>query len=196
MVYPCFNSNGTNAVVVQAPTSMASTVSVAVGTQSTTYAGPYGPDFNNAWYTGSGTPLMYVAGTGSGTLPTLYGVGFNGSGVMNSTAEASAVLATGTADSSAVTEFYNAALQKDYLFVGITNDCIATVNGGTGGCVVSLDITNGFPAVNAETTALAAAGGTSGIIVDNDSSFTQASSIYYGTKTGGTLVKATQSGLD
>ena len=31
MVYASFNSNGTNAVVVQAPTSMASTVSVPVG---------------------------------------------------------------------------------------------------------------------------------------------------------------------
>jgi hypothetical protein len=87
-------------------------------------------------------------------------------------------------------------LQKDYLFVGVTNHCIATTGGGTAGCVISLDITNGFPTVNAGSTALAAAGGTSGIIVDNDSSLTQASSIYYGTKTGGTLVKATQSGLN
>jgi hypothetical protein len=80
--------------------------------------------------------------------------------------------------------------------VGVTNHCIATTGGGTAGCVIGLDITNGFPTVNAGSTALAAAGGTSGIIVDNDSSLTQASSIYYGTKTGGTLVKATQSGLN
>jgi len=195
-VYASFDSNGSNAIVVQAPTSMASTVSVAVGTQSTTYASPYGPDFNNAWYTGSGAPLMYVAGTGTGMLPTLYSVGFNSSGVMNSSAEASAALASDTADSSAVTEFYDAALQKDYLFVGVTNNCIATTGGGTAGCVIRLDVTDGFPTVNAGSTALAAAGGTSGIIVDNDSSLTQASSIYYGTKTGGTLVKATQSGLN
>jgi len=31
--------------------------------------------------------------------------------------------------------------------------------------------------------------------VDNDSSLTQASNIYYATKTGATLVKATQQGL-
>jgi hypothetical protein len=196
MVYAFFNSNGTNALVVQAPTSMASTVSVAVGTESTIYTGPYEADFNNAWYTGSGTPLMYVAGTGTGTLPTLYSVGFNGSGVMNSTANpTTAALATGTADSSPVTEFYNASLGKDYIFVGVTNNCVATA-GGTAGCVMSLDITNGFPTVNAGSTALASAGGTSGIIVDNNSSLTQASNIYYGTKTGATLVKATQSGLN
>jgi len=196
MVYASFNSNGTNALVVQAPTSMASAVSVPVGTGSTTYTGPYQPDFNNAWYTGSGTPLMYVAGTGTGTLPTLYSVGFNGSGVMNSSASAAAALAKGTADSSPVTEFYNATLQKDYIFVGVTDNCIATAGGGSAGCVMSLDITNGFPTINASTTALAAAGGTSGIIMDNDSSLAEASSIYYATKTGATLVKATQSGLN
>jgi hypothetical protein len=197
MVYAYFNSNGTNAIVVQAPTNMASTVSVPVGTASTTYGEPYGVDFNNAWYTGSGTPLLYVAGTGAGTLPTLYSDGFNGSGVMNTTANSTtAALATGMAHSSPVIEFYNPSLQKDYLFVGLTDNCIATIEGGTAGCVMSLDITNGFPTVNSNSTALAAAGGTTGIIVDNDSSLTQASSIYYGTKTGATMVKASQSGLN
>lgn len=197
MVYASFNSNGTNAVVVQVPTNMASAVSVAVGTESTIYTGPYDPDFNNAWYTGTGTPLMYVAGTGTGTLPTLYSVGFNGSGVMNSSANTTtAALATGMADSSPLTEFYNAALGKDYIFVGVTDNCIATTGGGTAGCVMSLDITGGFPTVNANSTALPAAGGTSGIVVDNNSSLTGASSIYYATKTGAALVKATQSGLN
>jgi len=166
-----------------------------VGTKTATYTGPYGVDFNNAWYTGSGTPLMYVAGTGTGTLPTLYSVGFNGSGVMNTSATSSAPLATGAADSSAVTEFYNSVLNADFLFVGVTNNCVATVQGGTAGCVMSLNITSGFPTINANTIALAAAGGTSGIIVDNASNVAQASSVYYATKTGSTLVKATQSAL-
>jgi len=167
-----------------------------VGTGSTIYTGPYEPDFNNDWYTGGATPEMYVAGTGSGTLPTLYSVGFT-AGVMNNSIDNSVPLATGTADSSPVTEFYNATLQKDYIFVGVTDNCVPTIGGGTAGCVISLDITNGFPTVNGSTTALPAAGGTSGIIVDNNSSLTEASSIYYATKTGGAnLVKATQSGLN
>jgi hypothetical protein len=195
MVYATFNSNGTNALVVQAATSLANSVSAPVGTASTTYTAPYAPVFNNAWYTGSGTPLLYVAGTGTGTLPTLYSIGFS-SGLMNNLADDSTPLATpGKADSSPVSEFYNDSLQKDYIFVGVTNNCIATEWGGTAGCVMSLDITDGFPTVNASSTALAAAGGTSGIIVDNESSLTEASSIYYATKTGATLVKATQSGL-
>jgi hypothetical protein len=196
-VYASFNTNGTNAIVVQAPTSLASSVSVAVGTGNTTYTGPYGVGFNNAWHTGVGTPLMYVVGTGSGTTPTLYSVGFNGSGLMNGTANGTtAALTTGAADASPITEFYNPTLAKDFLFVGVTDHCTATTNGGTAGCVMTLDITAGFPTVNAGTTSLAAAGGTSAIIIDNDSSIPQASSIYYATKTGQTLVKATQSGLN
>lgn len=195
MVYAFFNTNGTNAVVVQAPTTMTSFISVPVGTGSTTYTGPYLVDFNNAWYSRSGTPLMFVAGTGTGTLPTLYSVGFTGN-VMNNTASASAPLATGSADSSPVTEFYNATLGKDFLFVGVTDNCIATTGGGTAGCVMSLDITNGLPTIGAGTTALPAAGGPSGIISDNDSNLPEASSIYYATKNGSTLVKATQSGLN
>jgi len=139
---------------------------------------------------------MYVAGTGTGSLPTLYSVGFNGSGVMNNAVTSSTPLVTGAADSSPVTEFYNPLLLKDYLFVGVSNHCIATTGGGTGGCVMSLDITSGFPTVNASTTALPAGGGTTGIVVDNDSSLGQASSVYYATKTGQTLVKATQTGLN
>ncbi|MDP9037907.1 MAG: hypothetical protein M3O02_01375 [Acidobacteriota bacterium] len=195
MVYATFNSNGTNAIVIQTPTSLKSPVTVPIGTASTTYAGPYSPDFNNAFYTGVGTPRMYIAGTGTGTLPTLYSVGFTGTR-LNASDITSTALATGTADSSPVTEFYNSALAKDFLFVGVTNHCIATTGGGTAGCVMSLDITSGSPTVNASTTALAASGGTTGIVVDNNSSSSQASSIYYGTKTGGTLVKATQSGLN
>ena len=195
MIYASFNSNGTNAIVVQAPTSMASTVTVPVGAATTTFTGPYSPDFNNAFYAGSGTPVMYVAGTGTGTLPTLYGIGFTGAGLLNPSSVASTPLATGMADSSSMTEFYNASLHKDYLFVGVTNNCLATA-GGSAGCVLSLDITSGFPTVNAGSTALAAPGGTTGIVVDNDSALSQASSIYYATKSGAALVKATQAALN
>ncbi len=197
MVYATFNSNGTSSVVVQAPTTLANWVSTPVGAANTTSDAPYTPDFNNAWYTGSGTPLMFVAGTGTGTLPTLYSIGFNASGVMNSSAGGqTAALVTGTADSSPVTEFYNTTNQMDYLFVGVTDHCVAVAEGGTAGCILSLDITNGFPIVNAASTALAAGGGTTGIVVDNDSILSESSSVYYATTSGGTLVKATQNGLD
>ncbi|MFZ2024433.1 MAG: hypothetical protein WAV06_21995, partial [Terracidiphilus sp.] len=68
--------------------------------------------------------------------------------------------------------------------------------------------TTGFPAVSAGTTALAALGGSTGIIVDNDDvTDSQTANVYYATKNGVTptgtvdagasnLVKATQEGLN
>jgi len=197
MVYATFHSDGANALVVQVPTSMINPVSVPVGPPSASYAGPYDVEFNNAWYTGSGTPSLFVVGVNAGGLPTLYSVGFQISGIINSAPDATtAALTTGAADSSPLTEFYNATLGRDFIFVGVTNNCIATLGGGSGGCVMALDITGGFPTVNAGSTSLAASGGTSDIVVDNNSGLSQASDIYYLTKTGATLVKATQSGLN
>ena len=75
---------------------------MSVGLGNTLYTGPYGVDFNNAWYTGGPTAtgaLLYVAGndTNTGTVPTLYNVGFNATtGVMNTTANPSTPLATTT----------------------------------------------------------------------------------------------------
>jgi hypothetical protein len=202
-VYGTFNTNGTNALVVQATPSLASSVSVAVGAGNTTYTGPYGVDFDNTWYTGAASPpataaLMYAVGTGAaGTTPTLYSVGFGAGGVMNgTTANSTALTSAAGADASPLTEYFNTGLAKDFLFVGVTNHCRATTGGGAAGCVMSLNITAGFPTVNAGTTALAAGGGTTEIVIDNsNTTLTQASSIYYGTKTGNTLVKATQNAL-
>ncbi|MFZ2020534.1 MAG: hypothetical protein WAV06_02275, partial [Terracidiphilus sp.] len=214
MVYATFNTNGTHAVVVQAPETLASFVSASVGLGTTVYTGPYGVDFSNAWYTSGPTAtgaLLYVAGTDAttGEVPTLYNVGFNTStGVMNAAPNSSTALATTdnalttnptVADASPVTEFYNATTSTDYLFVGVTNSCAATTGGGVAGCVMSLNITNGAPTVLASTVAISASAGSTGIIVDNDASSLsnpQASSVYYGTKNAGTLVKATQSGLE
>jgi hypothetical protein len=221
MVYATFNTNGTDALVVQVPITgggaLGTAVSVPVGLGNTLFTGPYGVDFSNAWYTSGPTAagaLLYVAGTdtATGTVPTLYSVGFGGvtPGVMDTTTASSTALATSTntvtgddtiADASSVTEFYNATTTTDYLFVGVTDGCGATA-GGTAGCVMSLNITGGAPSTVTTATALAALGGTTGLVVDNDASTTpvtgypQASSVYYGTKDGGTLVKATQSGLD
>lgn len=93
MVYATFNSNGTNgnAILAQAPVSLASVTTVPIGASYTTYTGPYDVDFNNAWYsngpetTGSSTPMLFVTGQGTGTSAALYGVPFDGSGVITST---------------------------------------------------------------------------------------------------------------
>ena len=178
MVYATFNTNGSHALVAQVPITgggtLGTAVTVPVGLGNTLFTGPYGVDFSNAWYTNGPTSagaLLYVAGTdtSTGMVPTLYNVGFNGSGVMNATANPSTPLATSTnsattaatiADSSAVTEFFNdpdgiPADGTDYLFVGVTDSCAATGSGGEAGCVMSLNITGGAPTVSAGTTAIA-----------------------------------------
>ena len=212
VVYIGLNDNGSDEIVKELSTTPAGGPEVAVGVGKTTYTGPYAVDFSNDYYncdvylggTGggscSGTPLMYVAGTdaATGTVPTLYAAAFEiGEFEPDLTGSAtSTALATDAADSSPVTEFYNATTSTDYLFVGVTNHCAATTLGGSNGCVMSLNINSGAPTVDADTTALPALGGTTGIVVDNDSTDSQASSIYYATQTGATLVKATQSGLN
>jgi hypothetical protein len=91
---------------------------------------------------------------------------------------------------SPITTFFNGT--TDYLFSSSLNAA-----GDSG--VVNYDITGGtFPASNLAFTAEGE--GTSGIIVDNDSSDAQASSIYFGVLGTGTnansAVKLTQSGLE
>lgn len=202
IVYDTINDNGANAIVSEQETTPTGSLGLDVGEGNTTYTAPYNVDFSNDYYNCTlptpcaGSPLLYTAGTdgSTGTVPTLYAASFVDANLEFTGTLQSAALATGAADSSPVTEFYNSTTSTDYLFVGVTNNCAAT-GGGSAGCVMSLNITSGFPTGIAGATAIPAAGGPTGIIVDNDSSDPQASSIYYATKTGGTLVKVTQAGL-
>jgi hypothetical protein len=110
----------------------------------------------------------------------------------------------GTAPSvvSPLTEFYNASVGVDYLFVGVNVNptelyAIALPS--------PLEIAQGLAPATLATNTTDVAGGTSGIIVDNDSTDGQASSIYFGTLATSTTicgttaaycaVKLTQAGL-
>ena len=193
------NGNGTASVVAQADTNLsaASQVTVSIGLPSTTYS-PLMGDFDEDYYNGDPSALLYVAGN-NGTanrLPALYGIGFNASFRMNASYSFGPLaLTTNTSGISAspVTAFYNSTLGKQFLFVSVSNRCTAAI---TGGCIRSIDVTGGFPtAATINNVVLAATGGTGGISVDNVSSATGASSVYYTTLTGRTLVKATQAAL-
>jgi hypothetical protein len=198
------NPNGTNALVVQADTNLsaASKVTVNIGAASANLT--FHGDFNNAYYSGgaSTAAFMYVVGNDNSLLtaePALFNIGFNSSFTLNSTTAngprdlAVLNLSVTGITASPVTEFFNATLGKDFLFVGVSGSC--TVSLGSG-CVRSIDITSGFPTVaTINNVFLNAVGGTGRIIVDNNSSQSQASSVYYTTLTGATIVKATQSAL-
>ncbi|PYV23787.1 MAG: hypothetical protein DMG27_14710 [Acidobacteria bacterium] len=79
---------------------------------------------------------------------------------------------------SPLTEFVNGS--TDWLFAGVGAKCNA--NGNTGGCVLNFAITSGFPA--SWTGFANETAGTSGIVIDNSSSTTGASNIYFSTQPG------------
>jgi hypothetical protein len=195
------NPNGTAAVVSQADTdlSLASQVTVTIG-QPTSNLQTLMGDFNEAYYNGvSSQSLLYVIGNNSTTnrVPALYAIGFNSSFKMNSTySNGPLALARNVAGTTAspITAFFNTSLNKQFLFLGVSNNCSSTI---AGGCIRSLDVTgNVFPTTaTVNNVVLAAGGGTTSISVDNVSLSAGASSVYYMTLTGHTLVKATQAGL-
>lgn len=192
------NPGGTAAVVAQADTnlSVASQVTVTVGSASSnnTFMG----DFTEAYYNGvTASARLYVVGNSTASLvPSLYAIGFNASYKMNATPSNGPLALTTTTTGNAaspVTAFFNSTLNKQFIFVSVTNHCTATI---TGGCIRSIDVTSGFPtAATINNVVLAATGGTGGISIDNVSSAVGASSVYYTTLTGKTLVKATQAAL-
>jgi hypothetical protein len=198
------NPNGTTAVVAQADINLTTgskvTVPIGVGSANSVRQG----DFNNAYYSGgaSGSAFMYVVGNDNSLLtaePALFNIGFNSSFTLNSTTANGPLdlailnLSISGITASPVTEFFNTTLGKDFLFVGVTGSCTVLLGSG---CIRSIDITSVFPtAATINNVFLNAAGGTGRIIVDNNSSQSQASSVYYTTLTGSTMVKATQSAL-
>jgi hypothetical protein len=214
-------SSGANGVLVQAKVGLASSVAVPIGAGN--QCDMHDPALNNAYFTSptSAGALIYVAGvinppvgpctaTGStGGNLDLYGVTLGTGGVMTTGAPAHATGVGSVGNEFApLTEFFNPSLGggEDLLFFSVI---------ATGTNTASLNITSGFPASPVPTFAagpVAAGFGTSGIIVDNESTSNQASSVYFNALaenaactgnigvnttpgTGGCAVKLTQSAL-
>jgi hypothetical protein len=201
------NSSGTHAIALQTDTalSFSSGASAPIGQSG---ANIYAGAFDDNYYTNPQTGFLYVCGyTAAPSIanPVLYRIGFTASGKMNTLKDSSSLTLANSATSAAcspMTEL-RTATGKDQLFVSVQNGCLAS-GGGTGGCIMSFDITTGFPA--ASSAARPEPGGTSGIVVDNLSSAAQASNIYFTTLSdttcgdalsgGGCAVKLTQTGLN
>jgi len=135
--------------------------------------------------------FIYVAGssTVAPNPPVLFRVGFDASRIMNTSADSQTVpLSLVRSEVSPLTNIANGGV--DRLFVGV----------GTPGSVQNFNISTVPSAIS---TPFPAAGGTSGMIIDNVSTAAQASSIYFMTMQsdpgcGGHIcaVKLTQSGLN
>ena len=187
------------AQVMQASNSLTGAVWASVGFASGTNNTHEGA-FDNTYYSGSlANAHLYVCGEPSlQNTPILYQLNFNAAGTMSATPSATTrVLGSSAEECSPLTEIYNTTTSTDWLFLSVPDGCTAT-GGGTAGCAMNFelpDTATGFP--GAPVAAAAESVGTGGIIIDNVSSQGQASSLYFGTLSGGAndAIKLTQSGL-
>lgn len=189
------------AIVSQADTNLSagSQVTIAVGNSGGGNRLPLMGDLNEDYYNGIlGSSRFYVVGNDStaNRVPALYAIDFSAGFKMNAVTNGPLRLATNTAgiNASPVTAFFNTTLNTQFLFIGVTGSCSATIPGG---CIRTLNVTGGaFPTLaNVNNVIFAAAGGTGGIDIDNVSAAAGAASVYYTTLTGRTIVKATQVAL-
>jgi hypothetical protein len=200
------------AAVYQTTTAIGSTVNTELGEPPTVpFAGDvtapgYGGAFDSNYVAGNyASSFLYVCGT---TPTTLYRIGFNSSGVMNSAVDPGsfriqqAVPAKPAANCSPFSEILNGT--NDFIFFGIPYDVPLLLNG----TVVALNLStmSGWPPVLADFADLPEVFGPSGIVVDNVGAGGQESSIYFTPQSGtvtcnsvpnvGCAVKATQAGLN
>ena len=222
------NYDGTNMAVVQSDTALSAKVPTLAGSKLNQRHMHVGA-FDNTYLSGTGnTGRLYVCGGSATGQPTLMRVGFNNTattfanktGTMDTTVDATPTLqvvsSLNAVDCGPLTEFFNAnapAASQDQLFFGVAGDSTSATCIAAGvGCVMSVNITT-VPAALTIGSSIPEIMGPSGIIVDNNSTSAQASSLYFsnqgnstaalkcGPASGGTVgvgcaVKVTQSGLN
>jgi hypothetical protein len=152
------------------------------------------PAFDDAYFNDPTTGTVRLCGTGAADdTPWQYAFGNftlqSGKYVMNTTPTSSSqLLSSATARCTGWTEFFNANLAggTDLFFFGLTADCSGPA---TSGCVM---VRNG----DGTLTPANVAGGPSGIVVDNDGTDPETSSLYLGAIGASTAFKFTQNGLN
>jgi hypothetical protein len=172
-------SGVTGAAVVQVTTTLSNKVVAGIGGGNVNVI--HLGDFNNV-YVGSGASAngaaLYACGDSSALIidaPVLYAFPFTSTpspGTLNPNSIAGSGLFLTTSQlfagsCSSITENFNQSTRRDSLFVGVTKNC---GTGETTGCILSYNITSGFPPgtpASAPSAHAAEPGGTSGIIVDN-----------------------------
>jgi len=199
-------NSSTNAVLTETTTSFAAQINLtSVGSSGSDL---YSPVFDNAYYTSGGTGHMYFCADVSGAAtPELYQVPIN-SGIIGSPVTAVFQLVesgnTGASvDCSPLTEFFNTSTNTDYLFLSVKNHGFmsGTPNCGNQTCLMNFILPQTspftFPASANATMFGNQLGplGTSGMIIDNDSSTAGASQIYFGNLQNNNATQVSQSGL-
>jgi len=219
MVY-IFGSANTNSVSTSAAVWQFSTGFAAGSSGSSTTLGSgipaagatfFGGAFDNIYFTSansaSPTGNLYVCGNPGGNA-TLYRIPITANVIGAANAMATA-MSTASTTCSPVTEILNGS--TDWIFVSVQSSPNVLPAIGCpllgGGCIMSFNVTAGTTPT-ATAARAAASGGTSGIVIDNVSASTQASSLYFtylsngiiGSACNGVIgvgcaIKLTQSGL-
>ncbi len=200
------NCGGVNCqAIYQFPTS--SSISGSTGTRVQIGRGQiaarvlYGGTFDNTYYT-SETPAnpsgnLYACGSradGSSTQPTLWRIPINNN-AMGTPVVGPTLVSASAADCSPISEAMNGP--NDYIYVSVSANGNKT--GCTGACVYVFNVTglDEWGTTANACAGLAAPGGTSGIVIDNISSTTDVSQIYYSTLASpGNAVQASQARCD
>lgn len=187
-VFATSSNDGTSAVVVQASTANLSQIArVRIGPGSTlgTSILLYDGDFDNAYYNSQSTGhYMLCSNGGGGNDPYRYSLSFSG-GIVQADATPVQISTSNKARCGPFTDFFNPNIGggTDYFFWGVTSNCV-----GTSGCLMSL-------ANGTTVTTHAQAGGTTSVVVDNESATD--SHVYYSSQAvPRQVVQVTQSGLN
>ncbi len=177
--------------------------SEALGAQAD--AEMYAGAFDHIYLSASGpTGNLYFCGNPTGEV-TLYRIPItaNVMGTPVTIHALSSATSTAGVECSPITEFYNTPTATDWLFMSVPTTGIET-GCTTTGCVYSFKSTTAIAAGTHATAGFSSTDGSSGIVVDDNSSSTGASQIYYSTLgnqacgtggTGGCAVQAAQNGL-
>ncbi len=177
--------------VVQFPTSFGAAAapsdSADLGTGGANYW-LFSGSFDNTYYS-SGTPStpsgnIYVIGNNGGTQATLYRVPITSNAI--GTPVATVVGSTRHGWGSPVTEFFNTTNSVDDIYFSVNRGSVTGCTNATGdGCIIAYNVTSGAPVLagatnftfpNATTTGC---WGTSAFIIDNGTSSTDTSNVYF-----------------
>jgi hypothetical protein len=204
------NSGGRIALV-------SNTGTLAPAFPSAMYSGAF-DDLYNSSATGSG--FMYACGThtaGASTFNSLWVIAIDTGTMDPTTLGLGPTLTTAVSVCSPITEFNNSVTNNDRIFLSVEDSAItgdAQIRcPAAPGCIMSFDVSSILNAASPTAATASAAGGTSGIVVDNAVSLITtpgASQVYFtplqdqpcagsggvGTGTGGCAIQASQPGLN
>jgi hypothetical protein len=150
------------------------------------------------WASTPATPtgFLYVCGSepgfASSDRPTLWRIPVN-LNVMGAAVVGPTLVSAASAECSPITEAYDGT--TDRIFTSVPANGNDT--GCTGACIYMFNLAGAWSAAKTAAAGLAAPGGTGGIILDNISTTTGASQIYYATRTSpGNAIQASQAALN